>query len=536
MMNDDPSSTIHFSPYDLNLFSTASHDRNPIHLSPEYARRTSYGQQVVFGGLGAFACLGRVEPPLNCSLSRISLEFPRPMFLHIDYKVTVSEPSPRTRSVKLFDGSRMLLKACLTFAEGVSAETVWGELGNAARQIPVDRGEKEFTEGAITRGEYWPDQAALTELLSRFAIDERAFGKLQLSALLWSSYVVGMELPGLRSLFNKLILTFENLEQCRCPCLSYEAKVISLNSFGLLRSELRLFAGAQLVGRGEGQAFVLPRSRVGSVTTAATLVPPSHQLKGKVALVVGASRGLGAMLTAAFALQGCTVLANFNRSESEAHRLQQALVHAPGRVTLEKGDAADLVWCQELEARVSHEFGRLDFLICNACPSILPLRLEPEMVGRINSYVGSALALVSVPVSVFSRLLNEKSGWSVIISSAAVEAPPQEWPHYVAVKCAIEGLAHVAALQYPNANFLLVRPSRLWTDLTSGPSNVPFAHRETMLPEVAAAKIVQHLHGEVTGAVEMLTVNDGEESALKNRPRRLNHKVARMTSTNLSMV
>ena len=511
-MNDGRLSTVRFSPDDLRLFSAASHDRNPIHLSPEYARRTAYGQQVVFGTLGAFACLGRIEPPLNCSLSRICLEFSRPMFLDIDYGVMVSEPSPRTRSVKLFDGSRILVKADITFAEGVPVETLWGELGEAARQIPVDRDEKEFTEGAITTGEYWPDHAALTELLSRFAVYERAFGRLQLSALLWSSYLVGMEQPGLRSLFNKLTLAFENLEQCHGPRLSYEAKVISLNSFGLLRSGLRLFAGDQLVGRGEGRAFVLPRSRVGSVSAVATLVPRSDHLKGKVALIVGASRGLGAMLTAAFALQGCTVLANFNRSESEAHRLQEALADAPGRVALAKGDAADLAWCQELEARISHEFGRLDFLICNACPSILPLRLEPNMVRRINSYVGNALALVSVPVSVFSRLLTEKSGWSVIISSAAVEAPPQEWPHYIAMKCAIEGLARVAALQYPNANFLLVRPSRLRTDLTSGPSNAPFAQRETMLPEVAAAKIVQRLQRAVTGPVEVFTVNDGENS------------------------
>ena len=507
-MNQYHSSKVQFSPDDLALFSAASHDRNPLHLSAEYARKTTFGQQVVFGILGAFGCLGRVEPRLNCTLSRVSLEFRHPVFLGIEYEVMTAEHSPGMISAKLCDGSKVLIKADFTLAKNSSIAPTSGALPEAESplQIPADPDDTEFTEGTIARGKYWPDHTAMAELLHRFGIDEHAFGNLQLSALLWSSYLIGMEQPGLRALFSKLSLAFENTHEYQADRLSYEARVISLNAFGSLRSELQLFSEGRLVAKGESRAFVIPKSRVQSVSELASLVPQSEQLKGKVALVVGASRGLGAMISAALVLQGCTVVVNFNRSESEARSLQANLKEAPGSVDLAKGDAADVSWCEQLEERISRQYGRLDFLICNACPALLPLNIEPKTAERINSYVGNAFALVSVPLSVFSKLLAETSGWSVVISSIAVETSPKEWPHYVAVKCALEGFLRVAAFQYPHANYLLVRPSRLQTDLVNGPSNVPFGTAKAMPPEAAAAKIVERLQGATTGTVEIFRV------------------------------
>jgi NAD(P)-dependent dehydrogenase (short-subunit alcohol dehydrogenase family) len=488
------SSMVHFSRDDLALFSAASHDQNPRHLSAEYARKTSYGQQVVFGILGALACLGRVKPPSNSELTKVSLEFRHAMFLDIPYAVLVGEQSSETMSAKLCDGSSVLVKADFTFAESDVTAAPLTASPYAVRTEPADPDDKEVAEGAA-RGKYWPDQTALTALVRRFGISERACGQLQLSCLLWSSYLIGMELPGLRSLFSKLALAFQESDGRRAAPLSYEAKAISVNAFGSLRSELRLFSGEQLVAHGESRAFVIPRNRTNSINELSALVPQSEQLKGRVGLVVGASRGLGAMIAGAMALQGCTVVANFKESEAEALRLQQGLEHAPGKMVLAKGDAADVGWCENLRERITSDFGRLDFLICNACPALLSFQIESKTVARINNYVRDAFALVSVPLSVFSNLLAANSGWSAVVSSVAVETSPREWPHYVATKCAIEGLVRVAAQQYPQANYLLVRPARLQTDLVNGPSNVPFGLTKAALPEVAAARIVERLQG-----------------------------------------
>jgi NAD(P)-dependent dehydrogenase (short-subunit alcohol dehydrogenase family) len=505
-VNYDHSLGVRFSLSDLTLFSAASHDRNPCHLSSEYARTTFYGGQVVFGILGALACLSAIRTPDNYTLSKSNLEFRHPMFLDIDYDVSSFEPSPGTICATLSDGSRTLVKMECEFAEVGGSEIPWGKPHALVRQIPNDPEDEIFAEKPLATGEFVPDATALKELLERFGIDERRFGRFQLSALLWSSYLVGMEQPGLRSLFHKLTLAFENLHECCAARFFYEAKVVSINAFGSLRSELHLFSGDKLVARGESRAYVIPRRRLGSVKDVAALVSGSGQLRGKVALVVGASRGLGAMLTTALALQGSTVLASFNRSQSEAQRLRESLAGAPGRVVLVQGDAANLTWCGNLGSRISQEFGRLDFLICNACPPLLPFLLEPRMVGRINTYIADALALVSTPLSVFSSMLTEKSGWCVAVSSAAVETAPKEWPHYVASKYAIEGLVRVAALQFPEANFLLVRPPRLRTDLTNRPANVLFGKDNVLLPEVVAAKVIERLQSAPAGQLEVLSV------------------------------
>ena len=46
---------LRFSPDDLELFSSASHDRNPLHMSADYARKTSYGDRIVFGSTALVA-------------------------------------------------------------------------------------------------------------------------------------------------------------------------------------------------------------------------------------------------------------------------------------------------------------------------------------------------------------------------------------------------------------------------------------------------------------------------------------------------
>jgi len=392
----------------------------------------------------------------------------------------------------------------LDFAEYEPKQMPWAETHSALRQVPADLGAKQLASGTMVKGDYSPDRSAMTEILGRFAIDEERFGRLQLSTLLWSSYVVGMEQPGLRGIFYKLVLSYDLLEESSTAHFSYEAKVMSLTSFNVLGTSLRLFSENRLIAGGESWAFLTPQRPRASVTTLMKLLPSEPQLKGKVALVVGASRGLGAMLTAALALQGCTVVANFKSSDSDAHRLQESLADAPGKVLLVKGDAANLAWCKELKARIAHEFGQLDFLICNACPSLLALQLEANVVERINTYVSSALALVSVPMSVFLRVIEEGSGWTVVISSIAVQTAPRDWPHYVAGKSAIEGLTRVAALQYPTAHFLVVRPPRLDTDLT----NDPLPHGNAMAADVAATRIVQRLQSPAKDHIEILSLSD----------------------------
>ena len=65
--------TVCFTKQDLELFSAASHDRNPLHISEEYARTTPYGEPVVFGILGALAALSHLPDRQGMVLGGVSL-------------------------------------------------------------------------------------------------------------------------------------------------------------------------------------------------------------------------------------------------------------------------------------------------------------------------------------------------------------------------------------------------------------------------------------------------------------------------------
>src|SRR4051812_6686586 len=101
---------MHFSEKDLNLFSTASHDRNPLHLSDEYAHCTAFGQRVVFGVLVALSGISKLAAINSGMLKRISVTFSNSAFLGVSYQSEVRHSGPNAAEIHVLDGSRLICK------------------------------------------------------------------------------------------------------------------------------------------------------------------------------------------------------------------------------------------------------------------------------------------------------------------------------------------------------------------------------------------------------------------------------------------
>jgi NAD(P)-dependent dehydrogenase (short-subunit alcohol dehydrogenase family) len=200
-------------------------------------------------------------------------------------------------------------------------------------------------------------------------------------------------------------------------------------------------------------------------------------MAGKVAVITGTSRGLGAAIARALEARGATVY-GISRSQPEANSLR-----------VEIGDAANREVLRLLKQRILNEQGRLDYLICNASPPLLPLTLEPNGAERVAEFVKSAIGLTLFPLCEFSDLLEIGEACVVIISSVAVETPVKEWPHYVAAKRAVEALGTVMALQHPQLRTVVVRPDKLITNLT----NTPRGHVGAESPKLIARRIAERL-------------------------------------------
>jgi NAD(P)-dependent dehydrogenase (short-subunit alcohol dehydrogenase family) len=458
---------VRFSAADFELFAAASHDRNPLHLSPDYARRTPYGRQVAYGILGVLAALAGAPAPGAGQLSGITVEFPRPIFPDVDYTLVWKDGA-----AVLLDGSTPLLKLRLAFTPGEPADFNFRPPAEM-RQEAAPLGEEVLRPGLTRQGEYAPDPAGALRLFHRLHLDSAAWGRLPLAALLWSSYLAGMELPGERALFYRLVLRFPPAAPVQ-GSLGWRATLVSKNALNLLRSQVWLGVGEIPLAEGEVEVLLRPQP----VSASAEAFVPSHELAGRVALITGASRGLGAAIARALAWRGATVLANFQHSRDSAERLAGELQDAPGSVVLCQGDAADPAWCRALTSR----YPRLDFLILNACPTVLQMHVEPETIARINDYVARAFALVSIPLSAFAAHLDNRA---VLISSAYVATACKEFPHYVAVKSAAEALLRVVAQLYRRPGYLIVRPPKLATDMT----NTPFGGKDALAPAVVAERI-----------------------------------------------
>jgi NAD(P)-dependent dehydrogenase (short-subunit alcohol dehydrogenase family) len=492
--------TVRFSQADLELFRDASGDRNPLHLSRDYASKTAYGQQVVFGALGAVACLGRLGQLSPCgNIAKLTADFHRPMFLGVNYTLRASGQCG-SETVRLQDGTVPVLTLSAQYGGKVQGSP---DVPGPAHFERTEANELSFqglNSGTEVNGTWAADGEKTGELCHRWGVDDA--GRPAAEALMWSSYAVGMELPGKSALFFRVALEFE-AAPITDGSIAYSLKVTGVNkTISQLKLKAELMRSGQPYAHGQVVAFVRPEmppvkfSEIGSTER--------QPFAGKVAVIIGASRGLGAAIAASLAAGGAHVIGLSRSGASWRDGLPQEVL---ARISTEAADASDEQALGALSARIRDRFGRLDFLICSAFPAIPSLRLEENATDRIRAYLARSTDLVLAPLCAFLPMLNESKGCTVIVSSVAVEKPVRDWPHYVAAKNAVEGLGLVAPLQYPDTGCLLIRPDKLLTDMT----NTPMGRQNAASPLAYAAQICRALEvPPLAGTSRVFHGSDGE--------------------------
>lgn len=481
---------IRFSQKDMALFRKASGDCNSMHTSDVYAHKTAFGQPVIYGVLAAIAAVSRIPQQPDHRPTKVTIDFPGALFTEVNYTVQVTALDDRRFMAQILDGSNIMLTAEVQYEPSsiISDSTI--PTAFFERSEPALRSEDELGEGQIINGRYCPCGEALAEVIEKYDLKSSGFGAIELGTLCWASYYVGMELPGRNALFGRLIIEFDAKRQSVAWPLQYQSRIIANDKrFDLVRCEAQLSSNGTRIAQAELLSFVRREVPPLDVELICSLSRPTEAMAGKVALVTGASRGLGAAIAAALAYQGCTVLANYHKSQSDAEQLVKKVANSPGKIVLAQGDAGNPSWWESMSKKIQQEHDGLDILVCNACPPLVSMPIDSASTERINTYINQSVSLVSVPLGFCTQMLVKKHALIVVVSSVAVDEPIAQWPHYVAAKCAIEGLARTLAIANDNINVIIIRPPRLQTNLT----NVPMGHIGAIRPERVAAELVSQL-------------------------------------------
>lgn len=192
-------------------------------------------------------------------------------------------------------------------------------------------------------------------------------------------------------------------------------------------------------------------------------------LSGKVALVTGASRGIGRATAEALAAQGAHVVVNYVRGEEEARRVVSAIEERGGKAEVLGFDVADMQATDEAIAALAKRLGRLDILVANAGIAIdnLVLRVKEEEIDRI--FAVNVKGAIGCARAAIKPMMRARTGRIVLLSSVVGEMGNAGQAVYAASKSALLGLSKTLAREYASRNITVnvVAPGFIDTDMTS---------------------------------------------------------------------
>jgi NAD(P)-dependent dehydrogenase (short-subunit alcohol dehydrogenase family) len=218
----------------------------------------------------------------------------------------------------------------------------------------------------------------------------------------------------------------------------------------------------------------------------------SGRVKGKVAVVTGASSGIGRATALKLAEAGAKVIL-VARGEEKLLETQKEIAGAGGFGAICTADVADMASCDALVAKVLKDHGGCDYLINNAGRSIR--RGVSSSFDRFHDYERTmqlnyfgALRLI---MGFLPRMLEQKHGHVINISSIGVLSNAPRFSAYVASKAALDSFSACAASEFLDRgiNFTTINMPLVRTPMiapTKMYENVP-----TLSPEQAADLVVE---------------------------------------------
>ena len=199
-------------------------------------------------------------------------------------------------------------------------------------------------------------------------------------------------------------------------------------------------------------------------------------LTGKVALVTGASRGIGAASAIALAEAGCDVAVNYRTRGDQAEAVCEQIRAAGRRAFAVCADVSQTKQAQKMAALVAAELGVVSVLVNNAGVA-RPQKIEDITEDDWNEIIDANLkSTFMVSQAVLPGMRSQKWGRVINLSSVAAQTGGVVGPHYAASKAGMIGLTHSLANLMVKEGITVnaIAPALIATDMvTSNPKANP---------------------------------------------------------------
>jgi 3-oxoacyl-[acyl-carrier protein] reductase len=193
-----------------------------------------------------------------------------------------------------------------------------------------------------------------------------------------------------------------------------------------------------------------------------------QQLKEQVAIVTGASRGIGQAAALALASQGAKVVINYARSSDAAEATVKEITDGGGEAIALQADVSQSEAVDNLIKATLDKFGRIDVLVNNAgiTQDTLLLRMKLEQWQAVIDLNLTGVFLCTKAVS--KIMLKQRSGRIINIASVAGQMGNPGQANYSAAKAGVIGFTKTVAKELANRGITVnaVAPGFIETDMT----------------------------------------------------------------------
>jgi 3-oxoacyl-[acyl-carrier protein] reductase len=175
------------------------------------------------------------------------------------------------------------------------------------------------------------------------------------------------------------------------------------------------------------------------------------KLKNKVAIVTGASKGIGAAIAKHFAAEGAKVVVNYASSKAGADEVVKAITDNGGTAIAVQGDVSKAADVDRLFEETKHAFGALDVLVNNAgIYQYAPIEQVAEESFHQQFNINVLGSILAIQASL--KLFGDKGGNIINISSEASKTPLPTGAVYSATKAALDAITISLSKEFSGRN------------------------------------------------------------------------------------